>query len=195
MTSDPRPWHASALALAAGLVARVATEDLGKPTPCAGWELSDLLGHMVGQHRGFTPAVHAGYADVGAHAPVPFTHTAWDRSVTDLLDAFAAADLEATAVERELSSSPQPVRRIILAQLLDTVVHAWDIAEALQRDFEPPDELLQPVAAVAATIPAGASGPDGPFAPPLPEMGTLWQRTLARVGRDATTTAASPTQE
>jgi uncharacterized protein (TIGR03086 family) len=187
MTSDLRLPHRAALALVAGLVTHVEERQRGWATPCAGWDLADLLAHMVGQHRGFARAVRDGYADVEAHAPVPFTPAVWDESVTDLLEAFAEADLAATAVERELSTSPLPVGHIVSAQLLDTVVHGWDIAQALHLDFQPPPELLEPVATVAASIPAAASTPGGPFAPPLPATGTVWQRILARVGRDAHT--------
>src|SRR2546429_9486382 len=43
-----------------GLVSQVGPADLARPTPCAGWTLGDLIGHMTAQHDGWTAAA-AGY--------------------------------------------------------------------------------------------------------------------------------------
>ena len=77
--------HHRALDLAAELVATVRPADLGRPTPCAGWDLGALLAHMTGQNHGFADALRGG-TDVAAYAPVPGLG-AWPGSVADLLDA------------------------------------------------------------------------------------------------------------
>jgi uncharacterized protein (TIGR03086 family) len=183
MTDDLREQHRAALALAATVVANVAAPDLGRSTPCADWDLAELLAHMIGQHTGFARAVRDGVGTHAAHRPVPYTAAGWRDSVADLEAAFARADLDAMAVEEELSPTPLPVRRILQAQLLDTVVHTWDINAALGRPFVPPPPLLGLVVAMAPAIPAAAYGPGAAFAPPLPARGTPWQQTLALVGR------------
>jgi len=39
-----------------GLVSQAGPADLARPTPCAGWTLGDLIGHMTAQHYGWTAA-------------------------------------------------------------------------------------------------------------------------------------------
>src|SRR5438034_591317 len=38
------------------LVSQAGPADLARPTPCAGWTLGDLIGHMTAQHYGWTAA-------------------------------------------------------------------------------------------------------------------------------------------
>src|SRR5256885_15572129 len=50
----------------AEVVARIAESDLSRATPCAAWNLRELLAHLTAQHRGFAAAAagHGGDADV-----------------------------------------------------------------------------------------------------------------------------------
>jgi uncharacterized protein (TIGR03086 family) len=188
MTSnDLRPLHLDALARADGVVRRVVPSDLGGRTPCAAWGLGELLAHMVGQHHGFATAVVAGDAPDHAYEPRPFEPVAWADSIEVLGAAFAAADLDAHVHQVELrADGTLPVRFLVAAQLLDTVVHTWDVARSLGGDHRPPDEVVDVVAAIADAIPASSSeGDRAAFAPPrAPVPGDPWARALARLGRD-----------
>lgn len=53
---DIRTVHRTAVLASVDVVDNVTTEDLSRPTPCAGWNLSQLLAHMTVQHRGFAAA-------------------------------------------------------------------------------------------------------------------------------------------
>ncbi|NML52559.1 hypothetical protein HHL19_17940 [Streptomyces sp. R302] len=53
---DLRRLHARVVRDSVHLVARVTPADLTRPTPCAGWDLKDLLDHMTAQHHGFAAA-------------------------------------------------------------------------------------------------------------------------------------------
>ena len=53
---DVRGPHRVAVLNSIALVDSVRVADLGAPTPCAGWNLADLLAHMTAQHRGFAMA-------------------------------------------------------------------------------------------------------------------------------------------
>jgi uncharacterized protein (TIGR03086 family) len=186
MPDDLRDLHRLALDDAEALVARVGERDLHLPTPCAGWTLADLLAHMIGQHLGFAAAVRDGTAPREAYAPHPFTRELWERSVSALVDAFAHADLGGEVVLIEISPDPRPVTFAVGAQLLDTVVHAWDVAQALGQPYVPSAELAAAVARAAAVVPDDERRrrPGAAFAPALADAGSDWERALARLGRD-----------
>jgi uncharacterized protein (TIGR03086 family) len=185
MARDLRELHRSALDAAGDQIRRVTSQDLSRPTPCAGWTLADLLAHMVGQHLGFAAAVRDGDAPRSAYAPTPFTPEAWEQSVSALLAAFEDADLDAEAVEVELSPAPLPIAHILSAQLLDTVVHTWDVAQAFGTHHTPADDLVAAVARLASTIPDDGrrDQPHAAFAHALPARGSAWERALAQLGR------------
>jgi uncharacterized protein (TIGR03086 family) len=186
VTEDLRPLHRSALRAADRLVGRVAADDLDNPTPCGSWTLDELLAHMVGQHLGFAAAVRDGDAPRTAYAPAPFSPASWRQSTTALLAAFDAADPGARVVAGELSPAPLPLAFVVGAQLLDTVVHTWDVAQALGTRHEPSPDLVAAVAQLAPFVPDDESreAPGAAFARALPGDGTPWERTLAHLGRD-----------
>jgi uncharacterized protein (TIGR03086 family) len=190
-TADYRAMHRSALVAAGRYVDRLEVGDLVRATPCRGWRLSDLLAHMIGQHRGFARAVQAGSAPVEAYRPVPFEPAVWRHSVDAIVGAFAAADLDDRAVAIELGVAPIVIGRLVAAQLLDTVVHTWDIAETIGAEHVPPPDLLAATATLAAAVPDQARGPQRAFAHRLPRTGDLWSDTLALVGRHLSTSASS----
>ena len=178
-----RESHAQALTLADAQVAELGPADLGRRTPCAGWSLADLLAHMIGQHRGFAQAIRDGDAPAGSYRPVPFEPNVWHDSVRELRAAIAGAELSSSAIVVELAPTPLPVARLVAAQLIDTVVHTWDVAQSVGVDLTPPEKLVAACAAIAAAIPDTAYGPGRAFAARLPANGDAWQQTLALVGR------------
>jgi uncharacterized protein (TIGR03086 family) len=186
MAPDLCAQHRRALTDADRLVRQIASADLGNPTPCGDWTLADLLAHMTGQHRGFAAAARAGDAPVDAYAPLLFTLEEWDASVADLLTAFADADPEGEAVLREIAPIPLPMSRVVSAQLLDTAVHAWDIARSLGRPYEPSADLAASVGEIAVSVPDDArrTRPGAAFAPAVRTPGTAWESALAHLGRD-----------
>ena len=184
--NDPRLLHRFAVDGASLLVERVRSEDLGLATPCGEWTLGDLLAHMIGQHRGFALAVSDHDAPKSAYEPVTFDPSSWTESVSALLAAFDHAVLDDTAVLIEVRPNPLPITWIVSAQTLDTAVHTWDIAQALGQWFEPSAEITAAVADLAATIPdgQGRERSDAAFGHALSADGSVWERTLAYLGRD-----------
>ena len=116
---DRLALHAEAMALLDAVVDHVTDDDLGRPTPCAGWTVADLQAHEVGQHLGFAAAVRDGDAPESAYTPVSFSPETWRDSVEAILSAFAGADPDAPVVEREITEEPLPLRVLLDAQLLD----------------------------------------------------------------------------
>jgi uncharacterized protein (TIGR03086 family) len=137
--------------------------DLGRPTPCAGWTLADLLGHMTAQHRGFAAAAEGDGQDL-AHWEV---RPAGDDEVKQYLEAservlaaFAAPgvlDSEFTLPEFPVDPPVFPARLAIGFHFIDYVVHGWDVARTLGLPFDPDPELLEPALKVALAVPGGDS--------------------------------------
>ncbi|MDE9367270.1 TIGR03086 family metal-binding protein [Luteipulveratus sp. YIM 133132] len=194
MSRDLRPLHRQALQAAGERVRRVRDGDLLLATPCAGWTLADLLAHLVGQHRGFAAALRDGTAAPEAYRPVPFTQDAWASSADELTEAFAAADLDRPVLQLELHPTrPLPGSFLLGAQLLDTVVHTWDVAASLGESYVPPPAHQQVVLELAERIPDGAErrSEGAAFAPARAVPGDGWDRALGLLGRDpASVTAA-----
>ena len=65
---DVRPHHRTAVTASVDVVNAVTLDDLDRPTPCAGWNLADLLAHMTVQHYGFAAAARGNGADLATVA-------------------------------------------------------------------------------------------------------------------------------
>lgn len=190
VTRDFRAVHRRALGTASEFVAGIGDGELGRPTPCVGWDLGDLLAHMVGQHYGFAAAVRDGDAPVEAYATQDVrgrVASAWQESVDVLTAAFAGADLDRPVRLVEIRPDrPLPAGVAVGFQLLDTVVHTWDLATGLGVEFEPDPELAGITLALARLVPARESrlGPGAAFAPVVAAAGDDdWTQALARTGR------------
>jgi len=190
----------------AGLIVDTITaRDLVRPTPCAGWTLSDLLGHLIGQHLGFAEAVLHGEAALDAYCPRPLQEhetvqdvtARWRDSVAALTAALAQAapDRPVTLVEVSRDQAI-PLEAVLTIQLVDTAVHTWDVARTLGRDHTPPADVVATVLAVAWQIPDDHRRrlPGAAFAPACgaapDEAGPAsaqddWVTTLALLGRRA----------
>jgi uncharacterized protein (TIGR03086 family) len=178
------PLHHRALELTSELVGAVRPADLGRPTPCAGWDLAALLAHMTGQNHGFADALRGG-TDVAAYAPVPGL-AAWPGSVADLLDAVAHPGTDAVLLPEITVAQRFPVPVVIGFHLLDTVVHGWDVATSLGRVWRPEPPLVDAVLEQARLVPAGPArtAPGAAFAPALAAEGEdPWMTALALLGR------------
>jgi uncharacterized protein (TIGR03086 family) len=187
MATDLRPLHRQALDVASSYVGGIADDVLRRPTPCAGWDLEDLLAHMVGQHHGFAAAVTDGDAPVEAYAPRDGRGAAWQESVDVLVAAFAAApdDRPVRLVEISADRSFLPGTAVAF-QLLDTVIHTWDVATALGREFAPDPQLASTTLALARLVPQGEArlGPHAAFAPVVTAAADDdWTLALALTGR------------
>ncbi|MFC8801786.1 TIGR03086 family metal-binding protein [Promicromonospora sp. NPDC057138] len=187
--SEMRTFHDDALADAGRFVERAAQGDLSLATPCDGWDLADLLSHMIGQNNGFAAAVAAGDAEAPAYAGPEFTAAdgvrEWAASVAALRSAFGQADADRTVHLAEFDVDV-PAADALAMQLLDTVVHAWDVATALGDAYRPNETVTRLVLDYARKIASRPGGSPGVFAGALPETGTdPWSDALRLLGRDA----------
>lgn len=180
--------HHRAVAVAQAAVARVTPADLGRPTPCAAWDVGALLRHMVGENQGFaTAAAHgrAGLAvwaggDVGADPGAAFA-----ASAAAAVAALREADGRLLEI-REFGTFP--ARVAIGMQVVDLVVHGWDVAVSVGAPYAPDDDLAAAALAIAGRwpIPPEARGPEAAFDRQVPtgERAGDLDRLLGLVGRD-----------
>jgi uncharacterized protein (TIGR03086 family) len=193
MLTDSRDYvtlDAQAVRTSVRIVARITAADLGRPTPCAGWTLHDLLTHMATQHYGFAAAA-AGHSDLAHWRPRPLGDNAagaYAAAANHVLTAFAAdgvPDRRITLPE----IAPRfafPARQAISFHFIDYVVHSWDVAATLGAGvhFEP--DLLDAALTVARAVPGGNArlAPGAAFAPAVAwSGGSPLDRIVALLGR------------
>lgn len=189
---DIRELDRRAVRASVDLVAKAAAEDLGRPTPCAGWTLADLLAHMTAQHHGFAAAAEGPGADLAAWRVEP--------SGDDALSAYAAAAERVTTafaqdgvLDREFAL-PEfgkdltfPAAQAIGFHFIDYLVHGWDVAQSLGVAFTAEPELVEAAWPIARAVPDDGRRrrPGAAFQPGLviAEDADRFDRILAMLGR------------
>jgi uncharacterized protein (TIGR03086 family) len=161
-------------------VARVGPGDLDAPTPCEEWRLRELLNHMLASLGRLAAAAEG-------QAPPP----ARDRLGDDCgRSAFAEVRDHTFAVwrtpgvmertcELPLGSVPAPMAARL--NLVEVVVHGWDVSRATGECADIPDALAEPILEFSR----GAVGParGRAFGPDLSTGESLSDRTVSFLGR------------
>ena len=183
---------AAAVRATVAVVAKISAEDLGRPTPCAAWDLGALLAHMAGQHYGFAAAAAGQGGDLAVWRPVPLGDDfvrGYAAAADAVLDAFAQDGVLDRPFEvPEISTERAfPGRVAIGFHLVDYVVHGWDVATSIGADWDLPDDVVAATLPLARAVPGGSARelPGAAFAPALPVAGdaTPMQEILALLGR------------
>lgn len=143
---------------------------LERPTPCAEWDLRQLLTHMSVQHRGFAAAAAGGGADpavwkMGAPAADPVADY-----VTAAEEALAAFATPVPSFALPELGGEFPAAQAISFHLVDYVVHAWDVARSLGLPYEPAPQVAEAAFEVTRAVPTGPAREvaGAAFAPPVP---------------------------
>jgi uncharacterized protein (TIGR03086 family) len=183
---------ARAVETTVALVKQASLLDLDRPTPCAGWTLADLIGHMTAQHYGWIAAAAGHGADLSVWQPGPPVADPvgeYAEAARRVLEAFS----EDGVLDREFALAEiSPVLRFPAAQaisfhFIDYLVHGWDVARSLGADYQPEPDLLAAALPVALAVPGGkARERDGAaFAPGLevPAQAGPLDQILALLGR------------
>lgn len=118
-------------------VAQISPGEWNAPTPCQDWNLRAVVNHVVGEDR-WTVALLAGatIAEVGGRFDGDVLGA---EPVTSAQEATAEAELavsEAGALDRivHLSAGDTPAREYVYQLLTDHLVHAWDVAVAIESE-------------------------------------------------------------
>lgn len=188
---DTRPSFFTALDQIDALIRTVSLADLDLPTPCDGWTVRELLGHLVavsvrvphvaaGGHPFEVPSQVTGIADDGWLA-------AWGER-QDALRAAAADDNDRSRiVHHPAGEMPWAIALGTYASELAT--HGWDLASALGRA----DELDQDLATAVLPpmlrgLPAEPRGAEVgvPFGPVIevPDDAAPYAKLVGWLGRD-----------
>jgi uncharacterized protein (TIGR03086 family) len=149
MSETPEPdlvdLHERALANTRGFVAGLATPNWDAPTPCAEWNLRELLNHVVaGNWWAARLASGATIAEVGTAldgdqlGDDPLE--SYDRSGAAAIAAFGAPG----AMDAPCAVSYGPVPGSIYAghRFLDVLIHGWDVAVATGQPATLPGDLV-----------------------------------------------------
>lgn len=190
--TDLRVLHRRALQVSVDLVDQVGPDRLGLATPCAEWDLGQLLAHMVGQNLGFAAAARGERNGVAAFAPVPVAEDPAARhaaSAAELAEAFAAPGFETREVwlAEIRGGGFYPAQTAVGFHLVDSVAHGWDVARSLGLPVSFDDEVLEAALVVSLAIPDGPAReqPGAAFRPAVGIVADadLFERVLALLGR------------
>jgi uncharacterized protein (TIGR03086 family) len=183
---------ANAVRASIAVVDHIKATDLTNPTPCANWNLTDLLTHMTAQHRGFAAAARGNGAELEAWANLPLGPdpvAEYRNAAEEVLMAFAEEGVVGRefAIPEVNADARFPGDIAIAMHTVDYLVHAWDVARAIGVEFEADGDAVWATAALVAMIPDDASrlAPGAAFAPALPTAGASeFDTMLAALGRD-----------
>ena len=186
---DPISVYKRAIDQTGRIVSAVKSDQLGDPTPCAGWDLRTLLNHTIAVANAFG----------GAARGEPFDPTPFGERVDNLgADAGAAYATAAKEIHDALGRpdvlegswfmpfGEVPADAAMAFATLELAQHGWDVAKATgqSRDFDP--EVTEVAMSAAQAAPADLVRNPGVFGPEsdCPERAPLQDRLAAFLGRN-----------
>ncbi|CDR07163.1 TIGR03086 family metal-binding protein [Streptomyces iranensis] len=189
MSTTPVAAFAEVMDTVAHLVEAVDEERWSAPTPCTGWNVQQLVDHLVaGQHTfavamGAEPPWPALDADP---APEALKET-FRTSAAALVAAFEGPGALERTVRAPIGEVPGAVA--LRLQTIEHLVHGRDLAQAIgQKALFDDATVEREIEFARGLIPQLPSGPGAPFAPsrPVPENAPALDRLAALLGRDIT---------
>ncbi|MET7796470.1 TIGR03086 family metal-binding protein [Streptomyces decoyicus] len=166
------------------LVAAVRPEDLGLPTPCAGWSVRQLLDHMVWENLMATSIAEDDPRGDHAADHLGDDHrAAFEDSVRAALAAFTGSGM----LHRTYGPYEAPGAMIVQQVVAELLAHGWDLARATGAPRGLAPEVAEETLAAARRIYGAAPRTEGSsFAPerPAPPGAGAVDRLAAHLGRD-----------
>ncbi len=155
-------------------------------TPCASWNVSQLIDHLVGGQLWATSAIQGLDMDeTGEGSAAGDYQAAFDVACAKAVAAFS----EDGAMDRTVNPGfgDMPAAALLGLTVTDTFTHSWDLARATGQDTDlDPAFADQLLAASQASIQEAFRGPEGaPFGPeqPAPAAASSADRLAAFLGR------------
>lgn len=150
-------------------------DHFGRPTPCSGWSVGDLVGHVLAAPGRFLEMGQGGHPDWSTDPAPPAEGWAaqFRASADDLIHFWHQQGDDAPAGSVDW-------------QTAEFAVHTWDLARAIGRrtDRLDPEIAERGLAFMAGALTPGNRG--GAFGPevPVPEDAPVYDRLAGFAGRD-----------
>lgn len=170
------------------VVVALTDADLGRPTPCAEYDVKGLVNHLL--------HVVVEFQKLAAKEESDFTKTPdrvgsgpdWRERFTTEARALASAWSRPGAEDGLTGAMNMPARTVGSMALLDVTVHAWDLAQATGQHYPDDAELAPVVAQLDLSVfelgdTARSMGMFG-TAVEVPDDASPLARLLAATGRD-----------
>lgn len=163
----------------AAVIANVKSDQLDDPTPCAEWQVRDLLEHVIGGQHRVSGTEAAGLSETDDLAAT------WAAAAAGARAAFEAPDgLTRNYEIPRLGEVPGSM--YIGLRTTDNLTHAWDLAKATGQTTDLDPELSEAMLAVSRQrIQPAFRGEGGPFGAeqPCDESRPATDRLAAFLGR------------
>ena len=164
------------------VVGNISEADLGRPTPCAKFDVAGVLEHMVGGASAFAPLIR-GEAEPGVPPTEGSVIERWNTAMENLIGAVHSAGSQ----ERTIASPFGDVTGATFTTYLafDGITHAWDIAVATGQTISPSDEVVAGIEAFVRDFlkPEMRDGDTFAEATEPPASATPLERLVAFSGR------------
>ena len=190
MSSESVSDLARALDQAQSVLSGVAPSQMSDATPCAKWNVQDLSNHIVGGAFMFGSVTRGDVMPEVSEAP--------DFTAGDVASTFASAKESILAAWREpgvferqmvFPFATLPAEMAVRVQLMEIVVHTWDLAQATGQVESLDNSLAETVLTFAeAMIPESSRNSGGePFgiAVDEPDSATPYVKLAGLMGRTA----------
>jgi uncharacterized protein (TIGR03083 family) len=153
------------------LLRSVREEDLGRPTPCSDWTVSDLVDHVIQGPRKFARMVRGEEVD-------------WTAATSHADDPVAAYQENVQALRAALADHPNSGPPADW-QCAEIAVHTWDLATALGRSTETFDADVADRGRAFMLASLNDDNREPAFRPemPAPEGADAYTRIAAFAGR------------
>ena len=145
------------LAALGRVVAALREDDAERPTPCAAWNVTQVVQHAAGDQIGWAATVGGGpFPTWDPFAPSGHLDGTPSALVSGALDraraAWATVAADAAEVPTPLPTGPMPAPLAAAACALDAAVHAWDLAVATGQESPLTPELARGLLPAAEAI-------------------------------------------
>lgn len=167
------------------VLAGLRPDDLTRTTPCAGWDVRELLVHTLGESH-MMSEVNRGAASsneyldfVGDGATLV---DEWQRIGAENVASWRGSGLED---DRVYFYGTFPARAAVLINLGEIVVHSWDLARATEQAFVIDADLAGLVYGLYTAFPLDGMRANGSLGPEVPVSAdaSVADRMLGLLGR------------